>query len=258
VDVEPDAADPAQSARADEFDVSAGWAAEAIAELGREYALPAACRGSGSPDALRWLGEQMRLRPGLRLLDSGAGMGGPAQFAVDNFAVTPTLVEPMRRAALAAARLFGLATVNADGAQLPIRDNSFQSAWSLGVLCTSADQLGLLAELRRVVEPGAPVGLLVFVRGDAPIDAGPEDDDFPTVERLHDLLHEAGLQVRSQAELNQFPAPPSWTARAEAVSARVRQEHGADERWRVAARQQQLIAHLLESGQVTGRLLVTE
>jgi SAM-dependent methyltransferase len=261
VDIAAGATDPnatAQAARADEFDVSAAWAARAIAELGREYALPAACRGSGSPGALRWLGEQMRLRSGQRLLDSGAGMGGPAQFAVDNFAVAPTLVEPMRHAALAAARLFGLATVNADGAHLPVRDHSFGSAWSLGVLCTSEDQPGLLAELRRVVSPGAPVGLLVFVRGEAPIDAGPEGDDFPTAERLHDLLEEAGLRVRSEADLNRFPAPPSWTARAEAVSALVRQQHGDDERWRVAARQQKLIGRLLRSGQVTGRLLVTE
>jgi hypothetical protein len=36
-----------------EFDVLAGWTEEAIGALGCEYAVPAACRGSGDPDALR-------------------------------------------------------------------------------------------------------------------------------------------------------------------------------------------------------------
>ena len=58
----------------------AAWTADAVEELGADYALPAACRGSGSPAALEWLADRMRLAPGMRLLDSGAGVGGPARL----------------------------------------------------------------------------------------------------------------------------------------------------------------------------------
>ena len=37
----------------EEFDTVASWTADAVQELGQDHALPAACRGSGSPAALR-------------------------------------------------------------------------------------------------------------------------------------------------------------------------------------------------------------
>jgi hypothetical protein len=37
-----------------EFDDVAGWTADAVEQLGRRHAIPAACRGSASPAALAW------------------------------------------------------------------------------------------------------------------------------------------------------------------------------------------------------------
>ncbi|MBA8775270.1 hypothetical protein GWI38_11710, partial [Staphylococcus schleiferi subsp. coagulans] len=44
-----------------EFGTVAEWTAEVAADLGREYFVPAACRGSGSPTTLRWLIEQLAI-----------------------------------------------------------------------------------------------------------------------------------------------------------------------------------------------------
>ena len=40
-----------------EFDLLAGWTEDAVGELGPEFAIPAGCRGSGSPSDLAWLAE---------------------------------------------------------------------------------------------------------------------------------------------------------------------------------------------------------
>lgn len=144
-----------------EFDTVAEWTARVAADLGPQFHVPAGCRGSGSPAALDWLIEHMVLRPGESLLDSGAGVGGPAAYAVQSRSVRPVLAEPELGACRAAERLFGLPVVCADGAKLPWANETFDAAWSLGVLCTTPNQLGMLEELRRVVRPGARIGLLV-------------------------------------------------------------------------------------------------
>ena len=51
-------------AMAAEFGTVAEWTAEAAVELGQDYYIPAACRGSGSPAALDWLIEHLDLAPG--------------------------------------------------------------------------------------------------------------------------------------------------------------------------------------------------
>jgi len=87
-----DADDPMEA----EFDTVAAWTAEVAADLGPEYFVPAACRGSGKPAALDWL--LAGLRAGARdlLADVGAGLGGPAAYAADRTGVRPVLVDDRR------------------------------------------------------------------------------------------------------------------------------------------------------------------
>jgi SAM-dependent methyltransferase len=241
---------------ADEFDTMAAWTAAAVAELGPEYAIPAGCRGSGSPAALQWLAGRLGLGAGMRLLDCGAGVGGPAELAARRFGVSPVLAEPMTAACRASARLFGRPVVAAAGEHLPFASGVFDAAWSLGVLCTVQDQAGLLAELRRVVRPGAPVGLLVFLRTVARLEEQPEGNSFRTADELALLLDRTGLAVLDQAELADFAAPdPDWQAAADRVEELIERRHGHDHRWRTARHQEQLIGRLISQDLVIGRLL---
>lgn len=241
-----------------EFDVYPGWTVDAVHRLGAEHALPAACRGSGGPGTLRWLTAQLGLHQGSTLLDSGAGMGGPAALAARDTGARVVVAEPMIGACRAAVDLFTLPTVAAVGQQLPFAAGTFDAAWSLGVLSTSTDQPGQLAELARVVRPGGAIGLLVYTRRVAHLDEHPEGNRFPTPRQLASMLVTAGLRTRAEADLTELPAPtPGWTHRAEAVEKWVERHHHDDPRWAQANTQQEAMARLIGSGQVGGSLVVT-
>jgi hypothetical protein len=77
-----------------EFDTVAEWTAAVCRRLGRDFYLPAACRGSGSPYALDWFIDRLALAQGGTLLDSGAGVGGPAAYAAQRCGVRAVLIEP--------------------------------------------------------------------------------------------------------------------------------------------------------------------
>lgn len=244
--------DPMQA----EFDTVAGWTAAVAADLGPEFRVPAGCRGSGSPAALDWLLDHLELRRGETLLDSGAGVGGPAGYAHLERGARPLLVEPARDAVRAGRQLFGLPSVCADAAALPVADGRFDAAWSLGVMCTMQDQLGLLRELRRVTAPPHRIGLLVFVAHRERLTDPPEGNDFPTAVRLLDLVGRAGLRVLSWQSASTLPSPSQrWRERAEAVEAELRRRHGDKQAWNIAERQAARIGALIGEGQLSAELL---
>lgn len=239
-----------------EFDTVAEWTAQVCTRLGADYYLPAACRGSGSPQALDWLINRLGLAPGSTLLDSGAGVGGPAAYAVHTGAVHPVLVEPEAGACRAARRLFGFPVLQASGSELPIADGTFDAAWSLGVLCTMPDQLGLLTELRRVVRPGGGIGLLVFVATrDIAAEEQPDGNKFPTGESLHHLFDQAGLAVVEQQVASELDAAPQdWERRADEVDAEMAARYAEHEAWKVSQQQSERMGALLGEGAVVGTL----
>jgi ubiquinone/menaquinone biosynthesis C-methylase UbiE len=239
-----------------EFDTIAEWTARVAIDLGAPFYVPAACRGSGSPVALDWLIENLGLTHGESLLDCGAGVGGPAAYAARERSVHPLLVEPEPGACRAARALFGHPVVRASASALPVADESFDATWSLGVLCTVPDQLGLLTELRRVVKPTGRIGLLVFVaRSTKPFDQ-PEGNHFPTEGRLVALLHEAGLGIDAWRGTAEMDSPTSeWQDRVEKVATELADRYGTREAWQLAKRQSDLIGRLLDDELVTGEML---
>ncbi|WP_207945486.1 class I SAM-dependent methyltransferase [Actinomadura sp. 7K534] len=242
------------SAMIAEFDDGAGWTADAVEQLGERHAIPAACRGSADPAALAWLAEACELSPGSRLLDVGAGVGGPAAWAAKRFGVRPVLVEPMPVACRAAARLFGLPVVRASGERLPIRAESVDAAWCLGVLCTVVDKAALLREIHRVLGPNAPLGLLVVVARSPRSFPAPDGNLFPTQRELEELLATTGFDLIEQID-RPGGAPLSWSRRAEQVAAVVARRHRDDRAFALAARQSESFARLFASGQVSMRLI---
>lgn len=241
---------------ADEFDTVAWWTAAAVEELGKDHALPAACRGSGSPAALDWLADSMGLQDGARLLDSGAGVGGPAEYVAGTRGVRPVLAEPMEGACRAARSLFDHPVVVADGLRLPVRDAEFDAAWSLGVLCTIKDKQAYLEELRRVVGPGGAIGLLVYTRTVESLPDQPEGNSFPSHAELMDHLRASGLTVVDETPLADLPdTPDDWDRAADDVDRIVERDHRDDERWQRAQSQQEIIVGLIRDELVVGVLV---
>jgi len=238
-----------------EFDTVAAWTADVAADLGPETHLPAGCRGSGSPGALRWLIDRLDLTAADAMVDVGAGVGGPAAFAQAEVGVRPVLSEPEPGACLGARRLFDLPVVQA-GSALPFASGSFDVAWCLGVLCTVPDQPLLVRELRRVLRPEGRLGLLVFVARTT-LTEQPVGNDFPTEERLRDLLAASGLVVENSSSAADFAGLPAhWQQHADAVDAELERRHGADLAWQTAEQQSAVIGRLLAAGDLVGTLVV--
>jgi SAM-dependent methyltransferase len=245
-----------QDPMVDEFDTVASWTVEAVRELGDDHALPAACRGSGSPAALDWLADAIGIGAGTRLLDSGAGVGGPAAYVSDDRAARPVLAEPMAGACWAARQLFDSPVVVADGLRLPFADATFDAAWSLGVLCTVEDQATHLAELRRTVRPGGGVGLLVYERTVAELPDQPEGNHFPDRAELEAAVAAAGLRLVDEVPLADLPGTPDdWQRAADAVDDAVERRHRDDPSWQRAQEQEQAIGDLISRELVVGVLL---
>lgn len=239
-----------------EFDTFAGWTADAVEQLGPDYALPAGCRGSGSPAALAWLCEALQLKEGTALLDVGAGVGGPGAFAAQRYAARPVLTDPMPAAVSAARRLFELPCAVAQGEQLPFADGAFPVAWALGVLCTTTHKQRLLQEVRRVLRPSGALGLLVLLRTVDVLPEQPEGNSFPTYDEVRALLDAAGFALLEEADVTEFAAAPvAWQAHVDRVEEVIRAQHADDPSWQAAEEQSGLIGDLLGDGSLRTLLM---
>jgi SAM-dependent methyltransferase len=150
--------------------------------------------------------------------------------------------------------------IRADATALPLADGQFGAAWSLGVLCTLPTrdaQLAMLRELARVVRPGGPIGLLVFVAARLPLDDPPEGNRFPASGDLDALVGGAGLEVARAADAHRMSAPPAgWRRRAEAVERELHRCFSRTPQLRTADEQSERIGKLLDSGQLACLVLV--
>jgi SAM-dependent methyltransferase len=238
-----------------EFDAMADWTVDSVERLGADHAIPAACRGSGGPAALRWLADWLIADPSSRFADVGAGLGGPGAWLAREHGVTPVLVEPMTRAAEGARRLFDLPALVATAQELPLADGSFDAAWCLGVLSTTIDKAGVLSELRRTLHPTGRAGLVAYVAAGVAIDE-PEGNHFLPWSELIDLVDAAGFHLDQSVTLDDLPdAPDDWDERAAAVDDDIEQYHHGDDRWQRSHQDEQKVAQLLSDGEVVGHAL---
>lgn len=164
----------------------------------------------GRPATLA-LAELAQIAEGDRVLDVGAGIGGPARLLADRFGAQVTALDPTERFCAAdemLCRATGLAdrvsVVRGDALALPFEDASFDVAWTQHVAMSIEDKAGMYAEMRRVLAPGGRVAIFDVVAGPGgpihfpvPWADGPEASFLVSPDELLELLRGAGLEVRT-------------------------------------------------------------
>jgi SAM-dependent methyltransferase len=240
----------------DEFGTMARWTVEAVTALGPDHAIPAACRGSGTPAVLDWLLERLATSPATRLLDVGAGLGGPAAYGRERTGLHAVCVDPMGAACRAASSCFTLPALVGDAARLPFADGSFDAAWSLGTLCTTEHKEAWLRELRRVLRDGASLGLLVLVGTPVGFTTS-SGNAFPSDDELGELLVRAEFAVTDREWSANLPdAEGRWQALESEVDDAIARQHGRDPRYVRVKEQERALGQLLEARRIQGRLIV--
>lgn len=188
----------------------------------------------GGRASTRALARDAGAEPGMRVLDVGCGVGGPARTLAAEFGCTVTgvdITESFVRAARMLSERTGLTdrvSFRVAGATgLPFESGSFDLVWSQNVIMNVADKAACFAEMTRVLAPGGRVALELNVRqeGSDPLYPTFWADDpslshLVTREALTGLLEAAGLTIHAVTDL---------TERAVAVSEkRLAATRGAD------------------------------
>lgn len=162
--------------------------------------------------------DQLDLRPGLRVLDVGSGLGGTARYLARRHTVEVTgldLTAEYVQVAASLTRRAGLAELvqfrQGGATNLPFPDGSFDRACMLHVGMNVADKTALFTEIRRVLVLGGAFGIYDLMR------VGPGEVAYPVPwaassatsflaapERYRELLTEAGLPVQAERDRRDF------------------------------------------------------
>lgn len=164
----------------------------------------------GGPEATDELAERLDLRPGLRVLDLGSGLGGPTRYLARSFGVAVTGVDVTDEyldVARALTRRTGLDTQvrfdRASATALPYADRSFDRAWMLHVGMNIPDKLAVFTEARRVLTDDAvfavydvmALGPTEQLRFPQPWAQDPANSHLATAALYREQLAAAGFRV---------------------------------------------------------------
>ena len=173
----------------------------------------------------RFLAESIGLKPGMRVLDVGCGIGGPMREIVK---VTGAHVVGLNVNAYQLAkcekynREAGVADctslLQGDFMAIPAEDADFDAAYQIGAICHTCDKVGAYAEIFRVLKPGGLFANDEFCLTPA-YDAGnPEHrrlkklmehggglPDIPPFEGVTDALEQVGFELLEARDVNDEP-----------------------------------------------------
>jgi len=159
--------------------------------------------------------ETLALRPGMHLLDVGAGAGWPGLFLAETAGCDVTLVDlPLNALGQAQERARDDGTdervnvVAASGAALPFGSGSFEAISHSDVLCCLAEKKDMLRECRRVASDGATMlfSVIAVAQGlsesdhHRAVEAGPPFVDTPG--DYTELLSQSGWQQIDRVDVS--------------------------------------------------------
>lgn len=161
------------------------------------------------------LGKLAGLKPGMRVLDVGCGVGGPARTLAAEFGcevVGLEIVSEFCAAAVLLTEWVGLADRvsfrDGDMRSLPFPDADFDLVFTQHTVMNVADKVALFAEFRRVLK--SPGGFLLYevCGGDdaalhypVPWAGGPDISFLTTADELHGLITAAGFTAKHWSDV---------------------------------------------------------
>jgi SAM-dependent methyltransferase len=162
----------------------------------------------GGLESTKELAAQMELQPGMRLLDVGSGIGGPARYFAAHHGCRVTgvdLTEEFIQVANSLTRFAKLEALvdfqQASALQMPFESATFDCASMIHVGMNIADKDAVFREVRRVLKPGALFAVFDLVRtAPGPLSyplpwAATEETSFvSTANDYREALQRAGFQ----------------------------------------------------------------
>ena len=166
----------------------------------------------GGLEATQELAGQMELRPGLRLLDVGSGLGGPARYFASEHGCKVTGIDLTQEFVDAArsltqrVKLDTLADFRQGSAlQMPFAPDTFEGAYMIHVGMNIADKAGIFREVRRVLKKGGLFAVFDIartgegaIRFPVPWAISAESSFVARVKDYRDALEGAGFRVEKE------------------------------------------------------------
>jgi ubiquinone/menaquinone biosynthesis C-methylase UbiE len=163
----------------------------------------------GGRGATLELGRLAGLSGGMRVVDVGCGIGGPARALAHYFGCTVVgvdLTEPFCSAATMLNERTGLAHKvmirHGSALDLPLEDGSCDVAWMQHVGMNIRDKARLFREIRRVLRPEGKLALHELFAGPEPAEyfpvpwaSGPELSCLVSLGEIQNLLQKAGFRI---------------------------------------------------------------
>jgi ubiquinone/menaquinone biosynthesis C-methylase UbiE len=154
-------------------------------------------------------------RPGMVLLDIGAGAGNYARAFADWFGIDVLAVEPAEHMRAEMSHHARVRVLDARGDELPLAPGSADGAWISRVIHHFPDIDAVAAELHRTLRPGAPVMLReIFAgrwQGSTLLRAFPRARGvtarYPSVEQVCTAFTTAGFEQVALEPVEQWVAP---------------------------------------------------
>jgi ubiquinone/menaquinone biosynthesis C-methylase UbiE len=172
----------------------------------------------GGIDATREMAAQMELRPGLRLLDVGSGIGGPARhFAAEHgcHVTGIDLTDEFVDVAKSLTRILKLDRLvefqQASALKLPLEPGTFDRAYMIHVGMNIADKAGVFREVRRVLKTGGLFAVFDILRSSegslrypVPWALDEETSFVADLKTYRDTLQKAGFRIDRERSQKAF------------------------------------------------------
>jgi ubiquinone/menaquinone biosynthesis C-methylase UbiE len=177
----------------------------------------------GGIESTQELAAHMELRPSMRLLDVGSGIGGPARYFAEKHCCEVTGVDLTPEFVQVANNLTRRLKLNhlaefrqASALDLPFEPNTFDGAYMLHVGMNIADKPGIFRQVRRVLKVGSLFTVFDILFGHqepgakraiqfpVPWAVSEETSFVGTVKEYRDALQRAGFAVEQERARTEF------------------------------------------------------